>query len=223
MSVGIAQGAEVLDQQEERDEEAEVADAVGDEGFFACVGGRVLEEEEADEQVGGEADALPADKHEQVVVGQHQGQHEEHEEVEVGEEAVVAALMLHVGHGIDVDEEADAGDDQHHDHREMVEVEAEVDGERIRRESRCRRGGSTASAPELHQGPGLRAGDEERGSGEEERDGGDHGLGEALAEESVDQPAKPGAGSESARDAGNMGRHSLSRFTRSTFSVSRVR
>ena len=172
--------------------------------FLPALAAESLQEEEADEQVGGETDALPADEHEQVVVGQHQGQHEEHEEVEVGEEAVVAALVLHVSHGIDVDEEADAGDDQHHDHREMVEVDAEVDGERRRRESRCRRVLEGVGAG-VHQVQALPAGDEERRRGKEERDGGDGGLGEALAEESVDQPASQRAGSESARVAGNMG------------------
>ena len=35
--------------------------------------------------------------------------------------------MRHVADGVDVDEEADAGDDQQHDERELVEDEAEVD------------------------------------------------------------------------------------------------
>ena len=59
--------------------------------FLPAFGGGVLLEPEADQQVRGEADALPADEHEQEVVGQHQHQHEEHEEVQVGEEAPVAS------------------------------------------------------------------------------------------------------------------------------------
>ena len=81
------------DQQEHAEQESEVANAVDDEGFLAGVGGGVLLEVEADEQVGGEADALPADEHQQVVVGQHQHQHEEHEQVQVGEEAPVAVVV----------------------------------------------------------------------------------------------------------------------------------
>ncbi len=70
----LAEGerAEVGEQQEDADEEAEVADAVDDEGFFAGVGGGVRLELEADEQIGREADAFPADKHEQEVAGQDQ-------------------------------------------------------------------------------------------------------------------------------------------------------
>ena len=97
--------------------------------FLPALAAESLQKEKADQQVGRQAHALPADEHEQVVVRQHQREHEEHEQVEVAEEAVVSALVLHVSHGIDVDEEADAGDDQHHDHREMVEIDAVVDGE----------------------------------------------------------------------------------------------
>ena len=117
------------DEKEHREQEAEVADAVDDEGFFAGVGGGVLLEVEADEQVRGETDALPADEQQQEVVGEHQHQHEEHEEVEVGEEAPVALFVRHVADRVDVDEEADAGDDAEHDEREVVDGEGEVDVE----------------------------------------------------------------------------------------------
>ena len=53
------------DEEEHGEEEAEVADAVDDEGFFAGVGGGVALEVEADEEVGGETDALPADEEEE--------------------------------------------------------------------------------------------------------------------------------------------------------------
>ena len=125
--VGEVERAEVRDEEEHREQEAEVADAVDDEGFLAGVGGGVLLEVEADEQVGGEADALPADEEQQEAGGEHQHQHEEHEEVEVGEEAPVALLVRHVAGGVEVDEEADAGDDAEHDEREVVDGEGEVD------------------------------------------------------------------------------------------------
>jgi hypothetical protein len=61
------------------------------------------------------------------LAGEHQHQHEEHEEVEVGEEAPVALFVRHVADGVDVDEEADAGDDAEHDEREVIDGEGEVD------------------------------------------------------------------------------------------------
>ena len=117
----------MLDQQKQRDQESEVADAVDDEGFLSCGGGRVLYEEEADQQIRRQADALPADEHQQVVAGQDQRQHEKHEQVQVGEEAVEAAFLPHVADGINVNQETNAGDDQQHDQRKLVEIEGEVD------------------------------------------------------------------------------------------------
>ena len=64
--------AEVGDEQEHGEQEAEVADAVDDEGLLAGVGGGVLVEVEADEQVRGEADAFPADEEQQEVLGEDQ-------------------------------------------------------------------------------------------------------------------------------------------------------
>ncbi len=109
--VGEVERAEVADEEEHGEQEAEVADAVDDECLAAGVGGGGLLEVEADEQVRGEADAFPADEEQQEVGGEDQHQHEEHEEVEVGEEAPVAFFVRHVADGVEVDEEADAGDD----------------------------------------------------------------------------------------------------------------
>ena len=76
--------AEVADQQKDADQESEVADAVDDERFLAGVGRGVFLKPEADEQIGREPDAFPADEHQQHVAGQDQQGHEEEEEVEVG-------------------------------------------------------------------------------------------------------------------------------------------
>src|SRR5882757_5293090 len=93
------QRAERFEEQKHAEHEAEVADAVDDEGFFAGVGGGLFEEVETDEQVAGEADAFPSDEEKNVVGGENENEHEEHEEVEVGKEAVVAAFMRHVAGG----------------------------------------------------------------------------------------------------------------------------
>ena len=121
--------------------------------FLPALAAESLLEVEADEQVRGEADALPADEHQQEARGQHQHQHEEHEEVQVGEEAPVALFVRHVADRVDVDQEADAGDDAQHDQREVVDGEGEVDLEagdrdprsaddrevrRVRRPTSCR-------------------------------------------------------------------------------------
>ena len=107
----------MLDQQKECNKESEVADAVDDECFLTCRCGRVFREPESDQQVRREAHALPANKHHQVVVGEDQHQHEEHEQVQVTEEAVEPVVLPHVADRIDVDEESDTGDDQQHHKR----------------------------------------------------------------------------------------------------------
>jgi hypothetical protein len=73
------EAAEVRHQKEHCEQEAEVANAVDDESFLACVRCGVLCEVEADEKVRGETNALPADEEQKEAGGKHQHQHEEHE------------------------------------------------------------------------------------------------------------------------------------------------
>ena len=107
--------------------QAEITDAVDQERLLARVGGRGFLEPEADQQVRRQADAFPAHVQEQVVVRQHQRQHHQDEEVEEGEEAREAGIVVHVADGIDVNQEADAGDDQRHGDRKLVEQQRDVD------------------------------------------------------------------------------------------------
>ena len=88
--------AERVVEQEHAEQEAGVADAVGDEGLLA--GARVGQvfEPEADEQVRRKADTFPADEAHQQRATEYQQQHEEQEQVEVREVARVARVVLHV-------------------------------------------------------------------------------------------------------------------------------
>src|SRR6266702_2323874 len=92
------------EQQKHPQHEAEVADAVDDERFLAGVGSGLFQKIETDQQVARKAHALPADEEQHVVRGHHQDQHEKHEQVEVGKETVVPALMRHVSGRVNVDE-----------------------------------------------------------------------------------------------------------------------
>ncbi len=119
-------GPEVGEQQEERDEEAEIADPVDDERLLPRFDREVLVVVEADQQVGAEADAFPPEEDEEVAAPEHQDQHHREEEVQVGEVAGVPLLVPHVAHRVEVDERADPGHDQGHDDREGIELEGEV-------------------------------------------------------------------------------------------------
>ena len=122
-------GAEDPEHPHDAEAEAEVTDTVDDEGFLGGVAGGATSEPETDEQVGAETDRLPEDEEEEVVVGKDQHQHAEDEEREVGEEAVVPGIALHVAGGIDVNEEADGGHHDEHGGGELVGVEGDVDVE----------------------------------------------------------------------------------------------
>ena len=60
--------------------------------FLPASAADVLLEVEADQQVGCEAHALPADKHQQGIAGQHQHRHEEQEEIQVAESSASSPL-----------------------------------------------------------------------------------------------------------------------------------
>src|ERR1700683_2625368 len=118
--------AEVRDEDEHREQKPNVSDAVDDEGFSAGTGGGVFRVVEADKQIGREADAFPAHEHEQEVLCEHERENEEEEEVHVGKESPVTLFFSHVAHGVDVNQEADAGDDAKHHERELIDGEGKV-------------------------------------------------------------------------------------------------
>src|SRR5882762_7938179 len=121
--------AERFEEQKHAKHESEVADAIDDEGFLTGVGSGFSQEIKTDQQVTAKSHAFPADEEENVIGGQDENEHEEHEEVEVGEKAVVAAFVGHVAGGVDVDQPADSGDYEEHDHGEMVNLEVEAGAE----------------------------------------------------------------------------------------------
>ena len=136
--VGETEGAEGGEYEEDSNEESEVSNAVDDEGLLARIGRGFAVEVKADEEIGREADALPADKHEEKVAGEDQDGHEEEKEIKKAEVTGVAGLVLHVADGIDVDQEADAGNNQKHDGRKLVEDKGEIDMKRADGEPRIR-------------------------------------------------------------------------------------
>ena len=109
------------------EEEAEVADAGGDEGFFGGGGGAGLCVPEADEEVGGEADDLPAHEEQEQAVGDDDAEHGPGEEREEAEEAGEVFVVRHVADAVDEDEQADEGDHDEHDGGEGIEHPAELE------------------------------------------------------------------------------------------------
>src|SRR5207244_7691283 len=95
----------------DRQDESKVADPVDDECFLSSVRRGFPYEPESDKQVRAQADALPSDEHQQVIVRQDQRQHEEDEQVQIREIAIEARVMAHVSGGVHMNEKSNAGHD----------------------------------------------------------------------------------------------------------------
>jgi hypothetical protein len=124
---GEGHRAEPREHQHDRDRQPGVADPVGDERLVRGGGIARVGVPEADQQVGGQADALPPDVQQQVGVGEHQQQHRRDEQVEVGEEPPAVRVVLHVRHGVHQDQRPDERHQQHEGHRQRVEQQPGVD------------------------------------------------------------------------------------------------
>ena len=108
---------------EDAEREAEIADAVDDEGLDGGrVGGRLVVPE-ADQKIRGESHPLPAEEQLDEIVGGDQRQHGEGEQREIGEEARPARILLHVADRVEMHEAGDRG--HHHQHHGGQRVDAE--------------------------------------------------------------------------------------------------
>ncbi len=170
-------GAEVQapegdEDQEHAEEKARVSYPVHDERLLARVGGALLLEPEPDQEVGAKADPLPAHEQHQVVRAQDQGEHREHEQVQVGHVAGVAGIVAHVSDRVDMDKEAHEGHDQDHDGREGIHLVGPIHPEGGRDAGGGR--GRDPLPEGLHQrvlggAPGLEDGVERNEEGERHR------------------------------------------------------
>jgi hypothetical protein len=120
-------GAKRRPREDDAEDEAEVAHAVGEEGFLRGVSGGVFLEPEADEQVAAHAYQFPKHEHHEEVVREHDAEHREGEEAQAGEVTAEAAVAVQVAARVDVNHQPDAGDDEEHELGKRVEQEAEGD------------------------------------------------------------------------------------------------
>ncbi len=119
--------ARLLDEQEEGEHERRVAEGVHDERLLAGRDRARALVPEVDQQVRREADHAPAGEQQQQVPGLDEEQHREDEQRLVGVVAPLLVVPTHVAGGVRDDQEADAGDDQHHEDRERVDEDLHPD------------------------------------------------------------------------------------------------
>ena len=151
--------------QDQRREQAEVAQPRDQERLLRRGGGGRLVEPEADQEVRGDADQLPEDEEHQQVAGQDQAEHRRGEQRHEHEVAPVAVVGLHVAGRIDLHEQRDARHDDQHHRGQAVDPDAQLDVERPRCEERVRPVAErvTVDSDRLNQRPdGEQEGDEQR-------------------------------------------------------------
>ena len=129
LTASTAEVAELREHQHDRERHTEVTDTVDDECLLGGRGSRVLVLPEADQQVGRQADAFPAEEHHEVVGCEHQREHRGYEEIEEREEPAAPLIVLHVADRVDVDQRADTRDQQDEQPGQLVERERHVDVE----------------------------------------------------------------------------------------------
>ena len=127
----VVERAEDREDRGHAEEEAEIADAVHEEGLQVRVDRGRPREPEADEEVGNQTHRFPAEEELQEVVRHHQHHHREGEERDVGEESLVAGVVGHVADGVDVHHERHEGHHRHHGHGEAVDEEAHLQPESL--------------------------------------------------------------------------------------------
>ena len=116
-------GAENGEDGEYAQGEAEIAHPVDHKGLDGRRIGRWFQIPEADQQIGGQTDALPAEEHLQQVVRRHQHEHGEGEQRQIGEKARLVGIVGHVAQRIDVDDGGDGGHHHQHDRRKRVDAQ----------------------------------------------------------------------------------------------------
>jgi len=114
------------EQRQDTNHEAEVTDAIGEEGLLRRLSRRGFLEPVTDEQVGTQAHQLPEHEHHDEVVRQHDAGHGEHEHAKATEEAALRFVLAHVAQRIHVHQQADEGDDEHHARALLIQDETDV-------------------------------------------------------------------------------------------------
>ena len=106
--------------------EAEVADAIDDEGLEIGKDRARARVPEADQQIRHQAHRFPAEEQLHEVVRHDQHEHGESEQRDVAEKARVAGVIAHVADGVDVHAQRHERHHRHHQRGEPVDEEADL-------------------------------------------------------------------------------------------------
>ena len=122
----VVQRAGVGSDQANTQDEAKVTHTVDQEGLHVGEDGCGLLVVETDQQIGHQTHGFPAEEQLQQVVAHHKHQHGEGEQRDIGEETVVAVILFHIAHGVDVNHQRHKGHHAHHHGRDGVDQETDL-------------------------------------------------------------------------------------------------
>ncbi len=162
--------------------EAEVTDAVDDEGLDGGRRRTVLGVPEADQKVGRQAHAFPAEEQLHEVGGGHQHQHGKGEQRQIGEEARARVVLGHIAPAIKVDQRRHGRNHDQHGAGQRIDADrpGRLEGVDIDEVQQLDREVGHAAPRVLDKGvPAAGAGDEQKP--------GRHGLGQDIADAAAEQ------------------------------------
>src|SRR5262245_53001512 len=118
---------EVRDQQKNAEHKTEIADAVYDESLISRDRVGVILVPKPDKKIGTETHTLPTDEEHQKVISHHQQEHEEDKQVQIHEETNHAFVVTDIAERIDMNQKADAGDDEQHHCAQGIDLKRKSD------------------------------------------------------------------------------------------------
>ena len=141
-------------QNQNAEQKADIAKARDEKRLPRRRRGRRFGEPEADQQITAKAHSLPEGVEQDEVVRQYQSRHREQKQADLGEEARIARIVVHVADSVNGDEQTDECNGREHDRCQPVRLqgEADVNASRIEPGKADRRGGRLRLSRHADQG-----------------------------------------------------------------------
>src|SRR5882724_5379057 len=105
----------------------EIANPVDDESLISRDRVGVIVVPKPDQEIGTETHTLPTDEQHKKIISHHQQEHEEDKQVQINEKTNHPFIVPHIAERIDMDQEADAGDDEQHHRGQGIDLKRELD------------------------------------------------------------------------------------------------
>ena len=123
----VIEAAGVHQHRRDTEQKTKVTHTVDQKGLEVGVDGGRSRVPETDQQIGHQADRFPTEEQLQEVIRHDQHQHAEGEQRDIGKEALIARVVVHVAYGVDVHHPRHEGHGHHHGCGQLIDQEAKVE------------------------------------------------------------------------------------------------